>query len=311
MSRMQASIRANCADRRVAGDFGASRRAGWKASLTAAVALMVVARVASAADAAGAAGTDSAALELAAKRVSEAVATGEVIPAAKGTLKQQGDKVPPQRAACLSAMEPRTVANRLGYPLAEDFSKEEFLALTRFLDTPEGKRIQQARAERLASGNLVFRLTPEESAAVGKALAAPLAAKWSAGAATQPKTLQTMRKVFEEQQAICRNEETSPRPAASAPVSYREGLPPNVGCSQPRLSLVSELPDKPVSVTVRVWIGEDGSVARTALEKPSGFQPVDNAARRAMNGMRCSTRGSSGALVPFTTTQWFVVRAGG
>ncbi len=310
MSRMQASIRANCADRRVAGDFGASRRAGWKASLTAAVALMVVARVASAADAAGAAGTDSAALELAAKRVSEAVATGEVIPAAKGTLKQQGDKVPPQRAACLSAMEPRTVANRIGYPLAEDFSKEEFLALTRFLDTPEGKRIQQARAERLASGNLVFRLTPEESAAVGKALPAPLAAKWSAGAATQPKTLQAVRKVFEEQQAICRNEETSPRLPGSAPVSYREGLPPNVGCSQPRLSLVSELPDKPVSVTVRVWIGEDGSVARTSVEKPSGFRPVDNAARRAMNGMRCSARGS-GTLVPFTTTQSFVVRAGG
>lgn len=310
MSRMQASIRAICADRRVAGDFGASRRAGWKASLTAAVALMVVARVAGAADAAGAAGTDSAALELAAKRVSEAVATGEVIPAAKGTLKQQGDKVAPQRAACLSAMEPRTVANRIGYPLAEDFSREEFLALTRFLDTPEGKRIQQARAERLASGNLVFRLTPEESAAVGKALPAPLAAKWSAGAATQPKTLQAVRKVFEEQQAICRNEETSPRPAASAPVSYREGLPPNVGCSQPRLSLVSELPDKPVSVTVRVWIGEDGFVTRTSVEKPSGFQPVDSAARRAMNGMRCSARGS-GTLVPFTTTQSFVVRAGG
>ncbi len=116
--------------------------------------------------------------------------------------------------------------------------------------------------------------------------------------------------MFEEQQAICRNEETSPRPTAPAPVSYREGLPPNVGCSQPRLSLVSELPDKPVSVTVRVWIGEDGSVARTAVEKPSGFQPVDNAARRAMNGMRCSTRGN-GALVPFTTTQSFVVRAGG
>ncbi|WP_456282663.1 energy transducer TonB [Cupriavidus sp. JZ107] len=247
---------------------------------------------------------------VAVKRVSEAVATGEVIAAAKGTLKQQGDKVPPARAACLSALEPRTVANRIGYPLAEDFSRDEFLALTRFLDTPEGKRIQQARAERLASGNLVFRLTPEESAVVGKALPAPLAAKWSAGAATQPNTLQAMRKVFEEQQAICRNEETSPRPTAPAPVNYREGLPPNVGCSQPRLSLVSELPDKPVSVTVRVWIGEDGSVARTALEKPSGFQPVDNAARRAMNGMRCSTRGN-GALVPFTTTQSFVVRAGG
>lgn len=307
MSRMQASTRAICADRRVAGDPGASRRAGWKASLTAAVALMVVARAVAAADAPGA---HSAALERAAKRVSEAVATGEVIAAAKGTLKQQGDKVPPQRAACLSAMEPRTVANRIGYPLAEDFSREEFLALMRFLDTPEGKRIQQARAERLASGNLVFRLTPEESAAVGKALPAPLAAKWSAGAATQPKTLQAMRKVFEEQQAICRNEEASPRPAAPAPVNYREGLPANVGCSQPRLSLVSELPDKPVSVTVRVWIGEDGSVARTAVEKPSGFQPVDNAARRAMNGMRCSARGS-GALVPFTTTQSFVVRAGG
>ncbi len=250
----------------------------------------------------------NAGLELAAKHVSGAVATGEVIAAAKGTLKQQGDKVPPQRAACLSAMEPRTVANRLGYPLAEDFSSEEFLALTRFLDTPEGKRIQQARAERLSSGNLVFRLTPEESAVVGKALPAPLAAKWSAGAATQPHTLQAMRKLFEEQQAICRNEE--PRPAASAPVSYPEGLPPNVGCSQPRLSLVSELPDKPVSVTVRVWIGEDGSVARTALEKPSGFQPVDNAARRAMSAMRCSVRGS-GALVPFTTTQSFVVQAGG
>ncbi|NSX04771.1 energy transducer TonB [Cupriavidus gilardii] len=252
----------------------------------------------------------NAGLELAAKHVSEAVATGEVIAAAKGTLKQQGDKVPPQRAACLSAMEPRSVANRIGYPLAEDFSRDEFLALTRFLDTPEGKRIQQARAERLASGNLVFRLTPEESAVVGKALPAPLAAKWSAGAATQPNTLQAMRKVFEEQQAICRNEETSPRPTAPAPVNYREGLPPNVGCSQPRLSLVSELPDKPVSVTVRVWIGEDGSVARTAVEKPSGLQPVDNAARRAMNGMRCSARGS-GALVPFTTTQSFVVRAGG
>ena len=35
---------------------------------------------------------------------------------------------------------------------------------------------------------------------VGKALPAPLAAKWSAGAATQPNTLQAMRKVFEEQQ---------------------------------------------------------------------------------------------------------------
>ncbi len=247
---------------------------------------------------------------LAAQRVSEAVAAGEVIAAAKGTLKQQGDKVTPKRAACLSAMEPRTVANRIGYPLVEDFSKDEFLALTCFLDTPEGQRIQQARAARLASGNLVFRLTPEESALVGKSLSAPLAAKWSAGAATQPNTLQAMRKVFEEQQAICRNEETSPRPTASAPVNYREGLPPNVGCSQPRLTLVSELPDKPVSVTVRVWIGEDGSVARTAVEKPSGFQPVDNAARRAMNGMRCSSRGS-GALVPLTTTQAFVVRAGG
>jgi len=284
------------------------RRAGWPGSLTAAVALMVVAGAAVAADAGNAEG--AAALERAAKRVSEAVATGEVIAAAKGTLKQQGDKVPPARAACLSALEPRSVANRIGYPLAEDFSRDEFLALTRFLDTPEGKRIQQARGERLASGNLVFRLTPEESAVVGKALPAPLAAKWSAGAATQPNTLQAMRKVFEEQQAICRNEETSPRPTAPAPVSYREGLPPNVGCSQPRLSLVSELPDKPVSVTVRVWIGEDGSVARTAVEKPSGFQPVDNAARRAMNGMRCSARGS-GAVVPFTTTQSFVVRAGG
>ena len=80
-------------------------------------------------------------LEIAAQRVSEAVATGEVIAAAKGTLKQQGDKVPPVRAACLSALEPRTVANRIGYPLAEDFSRDEFLALTRFLDTPEGKRI--------------------------------------------------------------------------------------------------------------------------------------------------------------------------
>ena len=290
MSRMQASIRRIYAERTVA------------------VVLMVAAGAAVAADAPNA--NSAAALEQAAKRVSEAVATGEVIPAAKGTLKQQGDKVPPRRAACLSAMEPRTVANQIGYPLAEDFSKEEFLALMHFLDTPEGKRIQQARAERLASGDLVFRLTPQESAVVGKALPAPLAAKWSAGAATQPQTLQAMRKVFEEQQAICRNEEASPRPAASAPVNYREGLPPNVGCSQPRLRLVSELPDKPVSVTVRVWIGEDGSVARTALEKPSGFQPVDNAARRAMNGMRCSARGS-GALVPFTTTQSFVVQAGG
>ncbi|MEZ7780279.1 energy transducer TonB [Cupriavidus gilardii] len=251
----------------------------------------------------------TAALDLAAQRVAEAIATGEVIPAAKGTLKQQGDKVPPRRAACLSAMEPRTVANRIGYPLAEDFSREEFLALMRFLDTPEGQRIQQARSERLASGNLVFRLTPEEAAVVGKALPAPLAAKWSAGAATQPRTLQAMRKVFEERQEICRNEEASPQ-AAPAPVNYREGLPPNVGCSQARLSLVSELPDKPVSVTVRVWIGEDGSVARTALEKPSGFQPVDNAARGAMSAMRCSVRGS-GALVPFTTTQSFVVQAGG
>lgn len=254
--------------------------------------------------------SQSSSLETAAKRFSEAVATGEVIAAVNGTLKQQGDELPAQRAACLYAMEPGTVANRIGYPLAEDFSKDEILALTRFLDTPEGKRVQQARAERLASGNLDFRLTPEESAVVGKVLPPPLAAKWSAGAATQPKTLQAMRKVFEEQQAICRNEKTSPRFTAPAPVSYREGLPPNVGCSQPRLSLVSELPDKPVSVTVRVWIGEDGSVARTDLEKPSGFQPVDNAARRAMNGMRCSARGG-GALVPFTTTQSFVVRAGG
>ncbi|MBY4897507.1 energy transducer TonB [Cupriavidus sp. AU9028] len=297
MRRMQAAIRLGCVERPVA-------------TVTATLAAYATALAFAVPVGLAGAQTSNPALEQAAQQVSEAVAVGEVIAAAQGTVRQQTASFTAQRAACVTALDARQVANRIGYPLAKDFSREEFVALADFLATAAGARIQQARAARLASGNLTFQLEPQEAALVRAALPEPLARKWIAGAAMQPYTVRAMRAVFAERQAICRHEETSSRPQQPAPVSYREGLPLNVNCSQPRLTLVSALPGKPVSVTVRVWIGADGTVARSAVDKESGWRPVDDAARRAMNGMRCAARGG-GELTPFTTTQTFVVRAGG
>lgn len=251
------------------------------------------------------------AIERAAKRIAVAVATAEVIPAARGTLKQQGRDLAQPLNACIAALPVREVAAKLAYPLADDFTADEMIALARFLDTPTGSRIEQGRAQRLESGRIDFALPAADAEVVRGALPAALAKKWSAGAALQPNTMRAMRTVLEERRALCDKEPAGPSPAgAAAPApATAPGMPANASCSRPQLQAMGTLPERPVTVTVRLWVGSDGAVSRTEVERSSGVATIDNAARRAGAGVRCrSTDGA--ALAPFTVTQSFTVQPG-
>ncbi|PWK34144.1 hypothetical protein [Cupriavidus plantarum] len=145
------------------------------------------------------------AVERAALRVATVVADTELIPAARGTVRNPPPGAPVELSACLSSLPSKEVVAKIAYPIADDFTADELVALARFIDTPEGQRIAQARASRLAAGQIVFALPEQDAIAVRKALPEALARKWSSGAVTQPHVVRAMRTVLEERHAYCRN----------------------------------------------------------------------------------------------------------